>query len=164
MNLPRANSTVTDLIALFAAKGLSTTDLVALSGAHTIGFSHCDQFAFRLYSGSTTMAMDPRLLQALRLQCPRSGGNADVVAPLDVGTPFEFDNAYYEGIGKGMGVLATDQALGLDERTGSIVREMAGDKGKFFAAFVAGMERLGEIRIKKGKKGEIRRDCGRHLT
>ncbi|XP_020690153.2 peroxidase 19 [Dendrobium catenatum] len=156
VNLPRANSTITELIALFAAKGLTTTDLVALSGAHTIGFSHCDQFVSRLYSGSTieAPAMEPRLLQALRLQCPRTGGNADVVVPLDVVTPFEFDNEYYEGIGKGLGVLATDQALGLDRRTETIVREMATDKGKFFAAFEAGMERLGGIRVKKGKKGK----------
>ncbi|PKA49645.1 Peroxidase 19 [Apostasia shenzhenica] len=169
-DLPRSNATVDQLLALFARKGLSAGDLVALSGAHTIGFAHCDQFVSRLYGtagedgGAKDAPMDRRLLQALRMQCPRAGGNADVVAPLDVETPFEFDNRWYEGLGKGMGVLGADEALGVDRRTAPEVRRMAGDRASFFAAFAAGMERMGGIGVKKGRRGEIRRSCGRHLV
>ncbi|KAG0459893.1 hypothetical protein HPP92_023021 [Vanilla planifolia] len=162
--LPRANSTVNELLTLFAAKGLGPADLVVLSGAHTIGFAHCSHFVGRLYDGGGDPTMNRQLLQALRLQCPRSGGNADVVAPLDVETPFEFDGKYYEGLGKGMGVLGSDQALWNDPRMRPVVEKMAtGGKG-------ASLRRSqrdgkdGEIQVKQGRSGEIRRDCARHLA
>ncbi|URD74617.1 Peroxidase [Musa troglodytarum] len=160
-NVPRANSTVDELIRLFAAKGLRTEDLVALSGAHTIGFSHCDQFVNRLYdfrgTGEPDPSIDLRLLKALRMSCPRSGGNNDVVAPFDVQTPFSFDHMYYGNLEAKMGLLATDQALFLDPRTRPLVQGLGRDKVGFFDAFAAGMEKMGSIRVKKGKTGEIRK-------
>ncbi|WOK95668.1 peroxidase 19 [Canna indica] len=166
-NLPRPNSTVDDLIRLFVSKGLTTQDLVVLSGAHTIGFSHCDQFVSRLYDYRGTAgpdpAIDPRLLKALRMSCPRSGGNADVVAPFDVQTPFSFDHMYYSNLEAKMGLLATDQALFLDSRTRPLVQELGKDKAEFFAAFAAGMDKMGSIRVKKGRTGEIRKICSKHL-
>ncbi|KAJ3670758.1 hypothetical protein LUZ60_008184 [Juncus effusus] len=166
-NLPRTNATVDDLLRLFSSKGLTARDLIALIGAHTIGFSHCDQFSSRLYDFRGTKhpdpVMDARLLKALQMSCPQSGGNTDVVAPCDVKTPFEFDHVYFGNLESNLGLLATDQALFLDPRTRPLVQEMGRDKGKFFEAFTIGMEKMGAIRIKKGKKGEIRRDCSRHL-
>ncbi|KAK1321696.1 Peroxidase 19 [Acorus calamus] len=166
-NLPRANSTVADLLTLFASKGLTQRDLVALSGAHTIGFSHCDQFLPRLYNYANTQKpdprIDPRLLKALRMSCPARGGNADVVAPFDVKTPFEFDHAYYGNLEGGLGLLETDQGLYADGRTKGVVVEMGRDKEGFFKAFVEGMERMGSIGVKTGRKGEVRRDCSRHV-
>lgn len=167
-NLPRANSTVDQLIRLFAKKGLSQEDLVALSGAHTIGFSHCDQFVSRLYDFQGTRRpdphLDPRLLRALQMSCPHFGGNTDVVAPFDVQTPFDFDHMYYGNLEARMGLLATDQALFLDPRTRPLVQALARDKAKFFAAFATGMDRMGSFGVKKGRKGEVRRDCTRHVT
>ncbi|XP_042412717.1 peroxidase 19-like [Zingiber officinale] len=168
-NLSRANSTVDDLLRLFAGKGLSAVDLVALSGAHTIGFSHCDQFVGRLYDfrGSATggdPSLDPRLLKALRMSCPRAGGNGDVVAPFDVRTPFDFDHMYYGNLEAGMGLLATDQALYSDSRTRPVVQELGRDKARFFEAFAGGMDKMGSIRVKKGKTGEIRKVCSKHLS
>ncbi|XP_065044454.1 peroxidase 19-like [Musa acuminata AAA Group] len=167
-NLPRANSTVDELIRLFAAKGFRTEDLVALSGAHTIGFSHCDQFVSRLYdfrgTGEPDPSIDLRLLKALRMSCPRSGGNNDVVAPFDVQTPFSFDHMYYGNLEAKMGLLATDQALFLDPRTRPLVQGLGRDKVRFFDAFAAGMEKMGSIRVKKGKTGEIRKVCSKHLA
>ncbi|RZS22709.1 hypothetical protein BHM03_00055517 [Ensete ventricosum] len=167
-NLPRANSTVDELIRVFAAKGLRTEDLVVLSGAHTIGFSHCDQFVSRLYdfrgTGEADPSIDLRLLKALRMSCPRSGGNNDVVAPFDVQTPFSFDHMYYGNLEAKMGLLATDQALFLDPRTRPLVQGLGRDKVRFFDAFAAGMEKMGSIRVKKGKTGEIRKVCSKHLA
>ncbi|XP_072956161.1 peroxidase 19 [Typha angustifolia] len=167
-NLPRANSTVDELLRLFTSKGLTKEDLVALSGAHTIGFSHCDQFVARLYDFRGTKRPDPfmdqRLLKALQMYCPYYGGNQDVVAPFDVQTPFSFDHMYFGNLEARMGLLATDQALFVDPRTRPIVQALGRDKAKFFQAFSAGMDKMGTIRIKKGKKGEIRRDCSKHLV
>jgi peroxidase len=168
INLPHNNASVDQLLRLFASKGLTALDLVALSGAHTIGFSHCDQFANRLYdfrgSKRPDPAMDARLLKALRMSCPQFGGNADVVAPCDVKTPFDFDHAYYGNLESNLGLLATDQALFLDPRTRPLVQDLGRDKNKFFDAFIAGMEKMGSIRIKKGRRGEIRKDCTKHLS
>uniref|UniRef100_A0A0A8YF09 Peroxidase n=1 Tax=Arundo donax TaxID=35708 RepID=A0A0A8YF09_ARUDO len=166
-SLPCANSTVDELLRVFAGKGLGAGDLVALSGAHTVGFAHCVHFLGRIYDFRGTRRPDPlmdaRLVKALRMSCPSTGGSARVVAPFDVSTPFQFDHAYYANLQARLGLLASDQALFLDARTRPIVQELAADKARFFQAFVASMDRMGSIRIKKGKKGEVRKVCSQHL-
>ncbi|KAG2590674.1 hypothetical protein PVAP13_5NG424000 [Panicum virgatum] len=156
-SLPRANSTVDELLRVFAGKGLGAADLVALSGAHTVGFAHCVHVLGRIYDFRGTRRPDPlmdaRLVKALRMSCPSSGGSARVVVPFDVSTPFQFDHAYYANLQARLGLLGSDQALFLDPRTRPLVQELAGNRTRFFQAFVASMDRMGAIRIKKGKKG-----------
>lgn len=163
-NIPRANFTVDQLIKLFNSKGLTTQDMVTLSGAHTIGFAHCNHFVTRLYNfkgtGQPDPDMDPKLVHALRLYCPNSGGNSDIVAPFDATTPFVFDHAYYGNLQKKMGLLGSDQGLALDPRTKAMVVDLAKDKQRFFQAFVAAMDKLSSIKVVRGRKhGEKRRDC-----
>jgi peroxidase len=166
-SLPRANSTVDELLRVFAGKGLGAADLVALSGAHTVGFTHCVHVLGRIYDFRGTRRPDPlmdaRLVKALRMSCPSSGGSARVVVPFDVSTPFQFDHAYYANLQARLGLLGSDQALFLDPRTRPLVQELAGNRTRFFQAFVASMDRMGAIRIKKGKKGEVRKVCNQHL-
>ncbi|CAI9087338.1 OLC1v1021390C1 [Oldenlandia corymbosa var. corymbosa] len=167
-NIPHSNSTINDLIKIFSSKGLTIDDLVVLSGAHTIGFSHCKHFVDRLYdfkgSKQSDPTMDPRLLKALKLSCPKFGGNNDIVAPFDVTTPFSFDNAYYGNLVSKLGLLSSDQALASDSRTMPLVQALAKDKQKFIQAFAAAMDKMGSIGIKRGRKhGEIRRDCSVHV-
>ncbi|CAL9235469.1 unnamed protein product [Arabidopsis halleri] len=163
-NIPRSNSTVDQLIKLFASKGLTVEELVVLSGSHTIGFAHCKNFVGRLYDYKGTKRPDPsidlRLLKELRMSCPFSGGSSGVVLPLDATTPFVFDNGYFTGLGTNMGLLGSDQALFLDSRTKSIALEMARDKQKFLKAFGDAMDKMGSIGVKRGNiHGEIRTDC-----
>ncbi|XP_068664462.1 peroxidase 19 [Aristolochia californica] len=164
-NLPGSNSTVNELLGLFGSKGLSQEDLVVLSGAHTIGFAHCNQFTGRLYNYRQTKkadpSIDPRLLKALRMSCPHRGGNKDIVAPFDVNTPFLFDHAYYSNLEAKLGLLATDQGLFMDPRTVPLVQALGKDKAKFFQAFSLAMEKMGSIGVKVGNQGEIRKDCSR---
>ncbi|KAL9452423.1 hypothetical protein AB3S75_008252 [Citrus x aurantiifolia] len=167
-NLPRANSTIDQIIKIFNAKGLTIEDMVVLSGAHTIGFAHCEHFVSRLYDYRGTKqpdpAIDPRLLRALRMACPHFGGNTDIVAPFDVTTPFLFDHAYYANLEGKLGLLASDQVLFLDPRTKSLVQELGKDKQKFFQAFTVAMEKMGSIGVKRGRKhGEKRKDCSMHM-
>ncbi|XP_030460135.2 peroxidase 19 [Syzygium oleosum] len=166
-NLPRANSTIDKLLKLFNSKGLTLEDMVVLSGAHTIGFAHCEQFLSRLYDYKGTKQpdpmIDPRLLKALTMLCPHFGGNKDIIAPFDVTTPFVFDHAYYANLEAKLGLLASDQALFSDPRTRPVVQDLAKDKQKFFQAFGAAMEKMGLIGVKRGRKhGEKRRDCNFH--
>lgn len=167
-NIPQANHTVDQLLKLFNSKGLSLEDLVVLSGAHTLGFAHCQHFVTRLYdyrgSKQPDPAIDPKLLKALRMYCPHYGGNSDIVAPFDVTTPFSFDHAYYGNLEDKLGLLASDQALVSDPRTRPLVQSFARDKHKFFLAFTAAMEKMGSIGVKRGRKhGEKRRDCSMHM-
>nr|POF02426.1 peroxidase 19 [Quercus suber] len=168
-NIPRSNSTIDELLKLFSSKGLTPNDLVVLSGAHTIGFAHCQNFLSRLYDYRGTKkpdpAIDPRLLKALKMSCPRYGGNNDIVAPFDVTTPFLFDHAYYRNLVAKLGLLATDQALFLDPRTKPLVQALAQDKQKFFQSFVVAMDKMGSIGVKRGgKQGEKRKDCVSQFT
>ncbi|CAG7874664.1 peroxidase 19 [Brassica rapa] len=163
-NIPRSNSTVDQLINLFASKGLTVEDLVVLSGSHTIGFAHCKSFVGRLYDFKGIKRPDPninpKLLKELRMYCPFSGRSSRAALPLDATTPFAFDNGYYKGLGSNMGLLGSDQALFLDPRTKPIVLEMARDKQKFLKAFGDAMDKMGSIGVKRGRKhGEIRKDC-----
>ncbi|GLT80888.1 hypothetical protein SLA2020_522990 [Shorea laevis] len=166
-NLPRANSTVDQLIDLFTSKGLALEDLVALSGAHTIGFAHCRHFLSRLYNyegnNKSDPIIDPRLLKALRMSCPHFGGNTNVVAPFDVTTPFLFDHAYFANLEAKLGLLASDQALFLDPRTKPLVQALGEDEQRFFQAFSAAMEKMGSIKVKRGRRhGEKRKVCSMH--
>ncbi|GLT82780.1 hypothetical protein SLE2022_011210 [Rubroshorea leprosula] len=166
-NLPRANSTVDQLIDLFTSKGLALEDLVALSGAHTIGFAHCRHFLSRLYNYEGTNKsdpiIDPRLLKALRMSCPHFGGNTDIAAAFDVTTPFLFDHAYFANLEAKLGLLASDQALFSDPRTKPLVQALGMDKQRFFQAFSVAMEKMGSIEVKRGRRhGEKRKVCSMH--
>ncbi|PON91239.1 Peroxidase [Trema orientale] len=163
-NLPQVNQTIQQLISLFNSKGLSARDMVALSGAHTIGFSHCKEFMPRIYGYSKTFDIDPTMdqgfAQSLRGPCPKKNPNPTVVALNDLTTPFAFDNAYYDNLQKGLGLLATDQMLALDPSTKTYVKIMAKDQQVFFDYFMAAMIKLGQVEVKTGIEGEIRHDCG----
>ncbi|KAG4912491.1 hypothetical protein AAZX31_19G082200 [Glycine max] len=161
-NLPKANFNLDQLNALFAKHGLTQTDVIALSGAHTVGFSHCDQFANRLYSFSSSNPVDPTLdptyAQDLMAGCPRNPDPA-VVLPLDPQSPAAFDNAYYQNLLSGKGLLTSDQVLFEDATSQPTVVRFANSAADFNDAFVAAMRKLGRVGVKTGKDGEIRRDC-----
>lgn len=163
-NLPEANQTIPQLISLFKSKGLSALDMVALSGGHTIGFTHCREFMLRIYSYNKTFDIDPTMNQdyalSLRGPCPRKNLDPTIVALNDVTTPFIFDNAYYRNLQKGLGLLTTDQMLGVDPLTRSYVNMMAKDQQIFFNYFLLAMIKMSKIGVKTGSDGEIRSHCG----
>ena len=95
--LPPPFANLGTLTARFAANGLGVEDLVVLSGAHSVGRSHCSSFvAERIASPSD---MDAALVTQLRRQCPASPslGNDPVVAE-DAVTPNALDNQYYRNL------------------------------------------------------------------
>ncbi|CAJ1962918.1 unnamed protein product [Sphenostylis stenocarpa] len=162
-NLPAPFFNLTRLKAAFSKQGLDTTDLVALSGAHTFGRAHCSFITDRLYNFSGTGKPDPTLdttyLQQLRTQCPQGGPNN--LVNFDLTTPDVFDKAYYSNLQAKKGLLQSDQELfstpGAD--TIGIVTRFNGDQKVFFDAFEASMIKMGNIDVLTGKKGEIRKHC-----
>ncbi|XP_062171448.1 peroxidase A2-like [Alnus glutinosa] len=150
----------------FSDLGLNTTDLVALSGAHTFGRAHCRTFSDRLYNFSSTGNPDPTLnstyLETLKGICAENGTGTDLTN-LDLTTPDAFDNFYYSNLLLEEGLLQSDQELfsttGTDTSTIDIVNSYSANQTTFFADFVVSMIKMGNISVLTGTEGEIRLNC-----
>ncbi|KAK9052346.1 hypothetical protein SSX86_028975 [Deinandra increscens subsp. villosa] len=161
-NLPSPTFGVNQLNTMFARHNLTELDMIALSGAHTLGFSHCNRFANRLYSFSPTSNVDPSLnptyAQQLINDCPQNV-DPNVAINMDPGTPTTFDNVYYQNLIAGKGLFTSDQALFTDSSSQSTVNDFANNPADFNQAFIAAMRKLGQTGVKTGNQGEIRKDC-----
>ncbi|XP_057431255.1 peroxidase A2-like [Lotus japonicus] len=162
-NIPGVAFTVDYLKNSFAAQGLTTTDLVALSGAHTIGRAHCRTFMDRLYdfSGNPDPSMDSTYSDSLRALCPRDGSGANYETYLDFSSPDIFDNGYYMGLQVNQGLLHTDQELysSTNADTAMLVSNFSSDQKLFFDQFVESMIKMSRIGVLTGSDGEIRHQC-----
>lgn len=160
INLPSPFSNATTLIQSFAKRGLSIKDLVALSGGHTLGFSHCSSFSARLHNFSAEHFSDPSINSEfainLKKKCPMPNKDHNAGEFLD-STSSTFDNDYYKRIIMGKGVFGSDQALFGDYRTRWIVDSFAKDEKLFFREFAASMVKLGNVGVIED--GEIRVKC-----
>nr|XP_043622208.1 peroxidase N1-like [Erigeron canadensis] len=167
-DLPSSRTPAEDQIKIFAKKGLNTEDLVTLAGGHTIGTAACARFTDRLYNYKNNHGPDPDIDQVLLLHlqtlCPHNGDHGTRVA-LDTGSVNSFDNSYYENVRAGRGVLESDSELWTDPRTQRFVQQFLGDKKnhelKFTKKFGRAMVKLGNVEVKTGNEGEIRRVCNK---
>ncbi|PKA50327.1 Peroxidase 31 [Apostasia shenzhenica] len=164
-NLDRPNASLDRIIAHFASKGFTVRELVALSGAHTVGFSHCNEYADRIFNFNNggPLAFDPTIspnyAQALQKACANFIKDPTIATFNDIMTPGKFDNMYYKNLLRGMGLLASDQKLATDPRTAPFVKLYAANQSAFFTDFAHAMQKLGVYGVKTGKKGEVRRRC-----
>lgn len=160
--LPGPDMKLKQLIDIFKNGGLSQLDMVALSGGHTVGFSHCTRFIDRLYNFSGTGKPDPSLnedyARALMNACPRNVSKT-IAVNMDPFSPITFDNTYYTNLEKGYGLFTSDQELYEDNASKKTVQEFSTNQTKFFEAFTEAMIKLGRVGVKTGNSGEIRRDC-----
>lgn len=162
--LPHPTFNLDKLNTMFASNGLSQTDMIALSGAHTLGFSHCSRFADRIYKFNSRNRIDPTLnlqyAMQLRQMCPV---NVDprIAINMDPTTPQKFDNAYYQNLQNGKGLFTSDQILFTDSRSKGTVNQFASNNAAFQQAFVTAITKLGRVGVLTGNQGEIRRDCSR---
>ncbi|KAL9265010.1 Peroxidase 63-like protein [Drosera capensis] len=161
-NLPRPAMAADQLISIFARNGFSVREMVALSGAHTVGFSHCKEFSSGIYNYSASMSVDPRynprFAAALRNACANYVTVSSLSVVNDVMTPNKFDNQYYVNLPRGLGVLGSDHTLANDPRTRPFVDMYGKDQELFFRDFGNAMQKLSLLGVKVSKKdGEIRR-------
>ncbi|ESW19495.1 hypothetical protein PHAVU_006G129900 [Phaseolus vulgaris] len=163
-NLPPPFFNLTQLKASFAVQGLNTTDLVALSGAHTFGRAHCSTFNNRLYNFNNTGNPDPTLntvyLATLRQICPQNA-TGNNLTNLDLTTPDQFDNKYYSNLQQLNGLLQSDQELFSTPAADTIpiVNSFSSNQNTFFDNFRASMIKMGNIGVLTGAEGEIRLQC-----
>ncbi|KAL0014582.1 hypothetical protein SO802_001651 [Lithocarpus litseifolius] len=161
-NLPEPTFNLNQLNTIFAKNNLSQHDMIALSGAHTVGFSHCSRFSNRLYSFSSSSPVDPSLsstyAQQLEAACPQNV-DPSIAVDLDPVTPRTFDNVYYQNLVAGKGLLTSDQVLYTNPKSQPTIVDFANNPGDFNGAFTAAMRKLGRVGVKTGNDGQIRTDC-----
>ncbi|KAJ0025926.1 hypothetical protein Pint_07889 [Pistacia integerrima] len=155
-NLPAPSSNTSVLLTSLATKNFDATDVVALSGGHTIGISHCNSFTDRLYP-TQDPTMDKTFANDLKETCPAKDTNNTVV--LDIRSPDAFDNKYYVDLMNRQGLFTSDQDLYTDKRTRDIVKAFAVNQTLFFEEFVKSMLKMGQLSVLTGKQGEIRANC-----
>lgn len=156
-DLPAPTLDLANLTAAFARKGLSRTDLVALSGAHTIGQAQCLNFRGHIYNDTN---VNPAFATLRRANCPAAAGNGDGnLAPLDTTTSTVFDNAYYTNLLAQSGLLHSDQKLFNGGATDGLVRTYASTPTRFNRDFGAAMIRMGNLspppRVAKPDQGRL---------
>ncbi|KAL2318792.1 hypothetical protein Fmac_032668 [Flemingia macrophylla] len=165
-NIPPPNATIENLITFFKRQGLDEVDLVALSGAHTIGVARCATFKQRLYNQKGNNQPDENLERSfyfgLKTMCPKSGGD-NLISPLDFGSPRMFDNTYFKLLLRGKGLLNSDEVLlvGNVKETRELVKKYARDESLFFEQFAMSMIKMGNLRPLTGFNGEVRKNCRR---
>lgn len=97
----------------------------------------------------------------LKSICPKSGKD-NALAPLDVASPYIFDNHYFQNIKQGQGLLISDNVLISEDIEGEIrglIWEFASDENKFFRLFAESLIKMGNIHVLTGQQGEIRKNC-----
>nr|GMD28181.1 peroxidase 4-like [Ipomoea batatas] len=157
--IPPPTSTLNNLITRFQNKGLSARDMVALSGAHTIGKARCTVFRGRIYNETN---IDSSFAKTRQQTCPSQTGSGDNnLAPLDFKTPAFFDNNYYKNLLGKKGLLHSDQVLFNGGSTDSIVQKYSQNQASFDSDFVTAMIKMGDISPLTGSSGEIRKNCRR---
>ncbi|KAK3142626.1 hypothetical protein QOZ80_4BG0349120 [Eleusine coracana subsp. coracana] len=170
-DLPPPFAGVARLRALFAAKGLDAHDMVTLSGAHSVGRSHCSSFSDRLLhiaKNSSSSDMEPEFAASLEKKCgvtsSNNNGSSDNTVVQDYKTPNKLDNQYYKNVLDHKVLFASDAALLDSWDTEGLVKLFADAyirfPGLWEKEFGEAMVKMGRIEVKTAANGEIRRTCG----
>ncbi|XP_060183181.1 peroxidase 24-like [Lycium barbarum] len=160
-SLPSPFANFATLLHQFQDNDLDIVDLVTLSGAHTIGITHCTLVARRLYNFTGKGDADPSLnlnyATTLRKLCPNPINRATILE-LDPKSSTSFDSHYFEALNQHMGLLGSDAALMTNSLSASIVKKLQ-NPHVFLAYFGRSMKKMGEIRVLVDGGGEIRKNC-----
>ncbi|KAL6658774.1 hypothetical protein ACP70R_002814 [Stipagrostis hirtigluma subsp. patula] len=153
--LPAPVLNASTLIQLFGSHGFTVKDMVALSGGHTLGVAHCAAFKNRLQGEAATL--DAGLATSLGATCGGADGDSST-APFDR-TSNAFDGVYFRELQSRRGLLTSDQTLFESPETKALVNAFATNQAYFFYSFQQGMLKMGQLDLKEGTQGEIRKTC-----
>nr|XP_043611353.1 cationic peroxidase 1-like [Erigeron canadensis] len=155
-NLPSPASSLSSLISSFSNQGFTTNEMVALSGAHSIGQARCTVFRNRLYNENNINAS---FATSLRPNCPSSGGDNNL-SPLD-SSATSFDNRYYTDLISQRGLLHSDQELFNGGSTDAQVRTYSSNAATFSRDFASAMVKMSNLNPLTGSSGQVRTNCHR---
>jgi len=137
---------------------MNEDDLVVLSGAHTIGISHCSSFIDRLPPNPSNM--NAALSAQLQKKCPLTPDiTNDPVQVQDIVTPGQLDNQYYKNLRKRNVLFASDAALLTSTLTSKKVFQNAIHPKVWERKFAKAMIKMSAIELKTAANGEIRKNC-----
>ncbi|XP_061349038.1 cationic peroxidase 1-like [Gastrolobium bilobum] len=156
-DLPSPFLDLNGLVAAFQKKGFTVDEMVALSGAHTIGKARCSLFRTRIYNESN---INPLFAKSLQENCPLIGGD-DNLSPIDTTTPNFFDSAYYRNLINKKGLFHSDQQLFNGDSTNQKVLEYATNPLLFRLDFGNAMIKMGNLSPLTSTQGQIRKICSR---
>ncbi|KAI3958027.1 hypothetical protein MKW98_020669 [Papaver atlanticum] len=159
-NLPAPFLNLTGLLISFSSKNLNLQDLVVLSAAHTIGLAQCATFRTRIYNDTN---IEPSFQADRQRICPPVFGTGDnTTVGLD-GTPFNFDNAYFNNLLAQKGLLHSDQELFKHDFSAAdfLVRRYSTFPEAFMKDFGDSMIKMGNLKPPTGAKTEIRMNCSK---
>ncbi|KAJ1379474.1 Secretory peroxidase [Sesbania bispinosa] len=153
INLPFPTFNASELIRLFGQHGFSAQEMVALSGAHTLGVARCASFKNRLSQVDPTL--DSEFAKTLSKTCS-AGDKAE--QPFDA-TKNDFDNVYFNALLRKNGLLTSDQTLYTSPKTRNFVNAYAFNQAMFFLDFQQAMVKMGLLDVKDNSNGEVRENC-----
>ncbi|KAJ3295532.1 hypothetical protein HDU79_009045 [Rhizoclosmatium sp. JEL0117] len=133
--LPDASQGSSHIRDVFYRMGFNDRDIVALSGAHTLGRCHTDRSG---YTGPWTNTPTRFSNQYFKLLVNETWTKKEWNGPLQ-----------YEDSSKELMMLPTDMALIWDAKFKPIVEEYAADKELFFKDFAAAFGKLLELGVKR---------------
>ncbi|VAH98906.1 unnamed protein product [Triticum turgidum subsp. durum] len=158
-NMPSPFFGIEDLVNSFTNKGLNLDDLVALSGAHSIGVAHCSGFTNRLYPEVDT-TMDAAYATDLKKTCPQPvHGAPDPVVNNSVVAPTTLSNQFFKNVVARRVLFTSDAALLTRNDTRAKVEESAADSLLWKVRFAASMVKMGNIKVLTGTNGQVRKFC-----
>lgn len=133
-------------------------------GAHTIGISRCSSFSSRLYNftgvGDQDPSLDSEYAANLKANKCRSLADNTTIVEMDPGSFTTFDLSYYTQLRKRRGLFQSDAALTTNSTSSAVIDQLLqGSVQSFFSEFANSMEKMGQIDVKTGSSGEIRRRC-----
>ncbi|CAN4083917.1 unnamed protein product [Withania somnifera] len=148
--LPAPFDNITVQIQKFSDKKFTIREMVALAGAHTVGFTRCSTVC-------TTGFVNP----AAQLQCNCSATLTDSnLQQLDT-TPAVFDKVYFDDLKNNKGILFSDQELTVNATSAAVVTTYSNNVNVFLTDFAAAMIKMGNLRPLPGAQLEIRDVCSR---
>ncbi|XP_010256954.1 PREDICTED: cationic peroxidase 1-like [Nelumbo nucifera] len=154
-DIPAPTLDLSGLISAFSNKGFTAKEMVALSGAHTIGQARCTSFRDRIYNETN---INSSFATSLKSKCPSAGGDNNL-SPLDATSATTFDNAYFTNLVNNKGLLHSDQQLYNSGSTDSQVSSYSSNSATFFSDFASAMVKMGNLSPLTGSSGEVRTNC-----
>ncbi|TMW85969.1 hypothetical protein EJD97_022175 [Solanum chilense] len=148
--LPAPSDNLTVQIQKFSDKNFTVREMVALAGAHTVGFARC-----------STVCTSGNVNPAAQLQCNCSATLTDSnLQQLDT-TPAVFDKVYYDNLNNNQGIMFSDQVLTGNTTTAGFVTTYSNNVTVFLEDFAAAMIKMGNLPPSAGAQLEIRDVCSR---
>jgi peroxidase len=110
--------------------------------------------------GDQDPSLDSEYAQNLKtFKCKNINDNTTIVE-MDPGSRKTFDLSYYNQVVKRRGLFESDSALVKNPVTKALVTQLLqGSLENFYAEFAKSIEKMGQIKVKTGSQGEIRKHC-----